>query len=125
MKKSSAVKKHSLVGYKKTISNQELHLVEKTHLISSNSLGSSNFKSFLNEIRKKAKTEREKGSLFERAMRDFLTKSPEYSFESVWLWANWPDLKKYGFPKKDLGIDLVAKEEETGKFWAIQCKCYD
>ena len=38
---------------------------------------------------------------------------------------DWPDLKKYGFPVKDLGIDLVAKEKETGSFWAIQCKCYD
>ncbi len=85
----------------------------------------SNFKTFLNEIRKKAKNEREKGDLFERAIKDFLKQSPEYSFENVWLWANWPDLKKHGFSKKDLGIDLVAKEQETGKFWAIQCKCYD
>ena len=84
-----------------------------------------NFKTFLNEIRRKAKTEREKGTFFERAIRDFLKQSPEYSFESVWLWANWPDLRKYKFSKKDLGIDLVAKEKETGTFWAIQCKCFD
>ena len=86
---------------------------------------STNFKNFLNEIRKKAKNEKEKGTFFERAIRDFLKQSPEYSFESVWLWANWPDLKKYRFSKKDLGIDLVAKEKETGTFWAIQCKCFD
>ena len=24
-----------------------------------------------------------------------------------------------------MGIDLVAKEKETGEFWAVQCKCYD
>ena len=40
----------------------------------------SNFKSFLKEIRKKAKSEREKGDLFERAIRDFLKASPEHSF---------------------------------------------
>ena len=85
----------------------------------------SNFKSFLNEIRKKAKSEREKGDLFERAIRDYLKQSPEHSFEDVWMRKDWPDLKKYGFPVRDLGIDLVAKEKETGKFWAIQCKCYD
>ena len=85
----------------------------------------SNFKSFLKEIRKKAKSEREKGDLFERAIRDFLKASPEHSFEDVWMRKDWPDLKKYGFPVKDLGIDLVAKEKETGRFWAIQCKCYD
>ena len=84
----------------------------------------SNFKSFLNEIRKKAKSEREKGDLFERAIRDFLKQSPEHSFEDVWMRKDWPDLKKYGFPVRDLGIDLVAKEKETGKLWAIQCKCY-
>ena len=83
------------------------------------------FKGFLQSLRKKAKSEREKGDLFERAIRDFLKSSPEYSFENVWLWSDWPHLKKYGFSKKDLGIDLVACEQETGRFWAIQCKCFD
>ena len=86
---------------------------------------SSNFKTFLNEIRKKAKTEREKGAIFERAVRDFLKQSPEYSFENVWLWPNWPDLRKHRLLKKDLGIDLVAREQETGRLWAVQCKCFD
>ena len=85
----------------------------------------SDFKNFLKEIRKRAKSEREKGEIFERAIRDFLKQSPEHSFENVWMRKDWPDLKKYGFPVKDLGIDLIAKEKETGKFWAIQCKCYD
>ena len=83
------------------------------------------FKHFLSEIRNKAKTEREKGYFFERAIREFLQKSPEYSFENVWLWSQWPDLRKHNFPKQDRGIDLVAKERETGTFWAIQCKCFD
>ena len=83
------------------------------------------FKHFLSEIRKRAKTEREKGYFFERAIREFLQKSPEYPFEKVWLWSDWPELSKYNFSKKDLGIDLVAKEQETGTFWAIQCKCFD
>lgn len=26
---------------------------------------------------------------------------------------------------QDVGIDLVAQERDTGKWWAIQCKCYD
>ena len=84
-----------------------------------------NFKKFLNKIRATAKSEREKGALFEKAIRDFLRQSPEHSFENVWMRAEWSDLKKYGFPKKDLGIDLIAKEKETGKYWAIQCKCFD
>ena len=83
------------------------------------------FKNFLKTIREKAKSEREKGALFEGAIRDFLKQSPEYSFENVWLWSSWPDLRKYKFSKKDLGIDLVAREKETGRLWAIQCKCFD
>ena len=82
-------------------------------------------KNFLNLIRNKAKSEREKGELFERAIGDFLRQSPEHDFENVWMRKDWPDLKKYGLPKRDLGIDLIAQEKETGKFWAIQCKCYD
>ena len=85
----------------------------------------SDFRGFLREIRAKAKNEREKGAFFERAVRDFLKQSPEYSFENVWLWPDWPDLRKHGFSKKDLGVDLVAREKETGRFWAVQCKCFD
>ena len=83
--------------------DSQIHLVETPQL---------NFKSFLNEIRKKSKSEREKGDLFERAIRDYLKQSPEHSFEDVWMRKDWPDLKKYGFPARDLGIDLIAKEKE-------------
>ena len=84
-----------------------------------------NFKDFLKEIRQKAKSEREKGAFFERAVRDFLKQSPEHDFENVWMRKDWPGLRKYKFPVKDLGIDLIAKEKETGKYWAIQCKCFN
>ncbi len=124
MKDSSARKQsqnhQSSLKIKKEKQDGLLHLVDTPF-----ETPKSNFKSFLKEIRKKAKSEREKGDLFERAIRDFLKQSPEHSFEGVWMRKDWPDLKKYNFPVKDLGIDLVAKEKETGKFWAIQCKCYN
>ena len=82
------------------------------------------FKTFLQAIRAKATSKRGLGDLFEKAIRDFLKASPEHDFEDVWMWSEWPDLRKYKFTKQDLGIDLVAKENQTGKFWAIQCKCY-
>lgn len=82
------------------------------------------FKEFLTHIRSKATSKRGLGDLFERAIRDYLKASPEHDFEDVWLWSQWPDLKKYQFTRQDLGIDLVAKEQQTGKLWAIQCKCY-
>ena len=82
------------------------------------------FNTFLKHLRTIAKSEREKGELFELAMRDYLRQSPEHNFINVWLWRNWPELGKYGFTKQDSGIDLVAEEKETGKVWAIQCKFY-
>ena len=89
----------------------------------SSSQSKTDIRSFLTLIRKKAKSEREKGELFERAIRDFLRKSPEHDFgENVWMRREWPDLKKYNLPKKDLGIDLIAKEKETGKYWFYQIK---
>ncbi len=124
MKDSSARKQsqnhQSSLKIKKEQQDSLLHLVDTPF-----ETPKSNFKSFLKEIRKKAKSEREKGDLFERAIRDFLKQSPEHSFEGVWMRKDWPGLQKYGFPLKDLGIDLIAKEKETGKFWAIQCKCYN
>ena len=118
-KRSSNHKSNSKTEGKKQ-DEPQIHLVDV-----SIETPQSNFKSFLKEIRQKAKNPREKGDLFERAIKDFLKASPEHSFEDVWMRKDWPDLKKYGFPVRDLGIDLVAKEKETGKFWAIQCKCYD
>lgn len=48
---------------------------------------------------------------------------PEYAnvLDKVWLWEEFPGKESMG--GVDLGIDLVAKTDE-GKFWAIQCKCY-
>ena len=73
------------------------------------------FSAFLDHLRTSAKSEREKGELFELAMRDYLMQSPEHDFINVWLWRNWPQLGKYGFTKQDSGIDLVAEEKGTGK----------
>ena len=78
--------------------------------------------SLLDQIREKAKNNREKGFLFERVVQELLRKAPIYSerFSDVWLWNEWP--KRKG---PDTGIDLVAQEKESGKLWAVQCKCYD
>ena len=81
------------------------------------------FEELLKYINDKAKNKREKGRLFEIAIKNFLKQSPEHNFENVWMWSEWPVLKKYKF-KGDTGIDLVAKEREIGGFCAIQCKCF-
>ncbi|MCB1101701.1 MAG: restriction endonuclease, partial [Kiritimatiellae bacterium] len=81
------------------------------------------FIDILNDIRKKAYSEQDKGYRFERLMRSYLLTDPLYAntLESVWLWSDFPF--RNDFSGKDTGIDLVARTT-AGDFWAIQCKCY-
>jgi len=61
-----------------------------------------------------------KGRVFESFCCWFISRDPDFAEEvtSVWLWEDWPD--RWG---PDCGIDLVVKTK-TGKYWAVQCKCY-
>lgn len=70
-----------------------------------------------------ARTQRGKGTSFERLVRQFLLTDPRYAerFDEVWMWADWPGRG----PRPDRGIDLVARERETGSLCAVQCKFYD
>ena len=64
---------------------------------------------------------REKGDRLERFAKRFFQTAMPYAdlFDQVWLWSEWPD--RWG---SDIGIDLVAREAGTGRYWAIQCKFY-
>ena len=79
----------------------------------------------LDSFRRIAKSEREKGDLFERLVVAFLKADPLFKdrFEDVWIWKEWPDLHTNGFDQRDTGIDLVAGEREGG-YCAIQCKFF-
>src|SRR5699024_11083327 len=44
-------------------------------------------------------------------------------FSDVWLLNEVP--AEYAIPKKDTGVDLVARNESTGELTAIQTKFYD
>lgn len=76
----------------------------------------------LDELTEATRTNRDKGTLFERLIANYLMTDPQYAdvLSDVWLWSEWPD--RTG---ADVGIDLVAKERSTGDYWAIQCKFYD
>lgn len=76
----------------------------------------------LDELAQSATDNRDKGDKFERLIRAYLTIDPLYAarYSEVWLWQDWPDRKG----KSDTGIDLVAKERDTGNLVAIQCKFY-
>lgn len=80
------------------------------------------FKDVIDKFRKTSFTEKEKGTRFERLMKQWLLTDPRYNtLKYVWLWDEFPGRKDFG--GSDIGIDLVAKSEE-GEYWAIQCKCY-
>jgi len=75
-------------------------------------------------FRKNAKTEREKGTYFEELIVTYFKNEASYRdlYSDVWTYAEWAALQ--GLPKKDTGIDLVAKTYGTDEFHAIQCKFY-
>jgi predicted helicase len=80
--------------------------------------------SILNEFRTVAHSEREKGTYFERLIKDYLTVEPAYAdlYEKVWMYSDWA--REQGQDARDTGIDLVARTFD-GEYHAIQCKLYD
>lgn len=76
----------------------------------------------LDEYRTRAKSEREKGTLFEELTRQFLLHDARFAhqFKEIYLWSEWPE-RRTG----DTGIDLVAipVDQNAGPV-AIQCKFY-
>ena len=55
-------------------------------------------------------------------MKRYLLTDPTYKarFSDVWLWNEWPSAKGH-----DVGIDIVAKEADSDRYVAIQCKFYE
>lgn len=91
------------------------------------SLELKNYKSFvalINEIDTKKHTQRDRGTLFELLIAAYLEKEPMYArlFDNVWKLSEVPE--EYNVPKKDTGVDLVARKRDTGELVAVQCKFY-
>lgn len=82
------------------------------------------FDLLLDKYRSLADTERDKGTYFEKIVKDFfLNDGLQVSqYKDVWLWNEWPDRPAH-FTNKDNGIDLVA-ERHDGGWTAIQAKFY-
>ena len=78
----------------------------------------------LAQYRAAAKTEREKGTYFERLALAFLKHDPGMvqEYEDAWTFTDWA--KAHRLDGKDIGIDLVAKIRGEDSFCAIQCKFY-
>lgn len=82
------------------------------------------FDNLVHQINELAETQRDRGTYFEYLARAYFQNEPTYKneFKNVWMLANVPE--KYGIPKVDLGVDLVA-EKYTGELVAIQAKFYN
>ena len=97
-------------------------LSDDTARASSNVSSKSALDALLDEYRARAKSEREKGTLFEELTRQFLLHDARFAhqFKEIYLWSEWPE-RRTG----DTGIDLVAipVDENAGPV-AIQCKFY-
>ena len=77
------------------------------------------FEAVLSRLRERNTDMHGRGRAFERLMRNALARNPDIlgqRFRQVWLWSEWPERDG-----PDMGIDLVA-EEEDGGVCAIQCK---
>ncbi|GER07831.1 DNA damage-inducible protein [Iodidimonas muriae] len=99
-----------------TSSNQESEATNPTPT----SLGA-----LLDSYRAAARTEREKGTYFERLAIAYLTHDPVQveQYEDVKPYSSWAD--EHGWDRRDTGIDLVAKLRDEDGYAAIQCKFYD
>ena len=99
------------------------------------------FHKVLEDIRKTARTEREKGEAFEQIVKDYLQHEPCYKDlfgGKVYLWDEWRKKQMranpvaeqtalgYNDPGADAGIDLVAEQNvaENPEIYAIQAKFY-
>ncbi|PYH23604.1 hypothetical protein US8_01583 [Bacillus altitudinis] len=85
---------------------------------------SKSFISFVKEMDGEYQTQRDRGTLFELLSKTYFENEPMYKrlFDKVWMLNEVPE--NYGIPKTDTGVDLVARERDTGDLVAIQCKYY-
>ncbi len=81
--------------------------------------------SLLQSYRDAARSERDKGTYFERFSVAYLTHDPVQleQYEGVQTFKDWAAAN--GWDGRDTGIDLVAKLRDEDGFVAIQCKFYD
>lgn len=77
----------------------------------------------LESLEKASESKREKGSKFEKLMKNWFLTTKLYAdnIKNIWLWNEFPYRNQFG--GSDSGIDLVIYNEED-EFVAIQCKFY-
>ena len=83
-------------------------------------LSGSGFRGVVSRIDEVSENTQEKGDLFEKVVQAFVRQDKARSerFSHVWRWSEWPGRNN----RPDTGIDLVARERDTGNLVAVQCK---
>lgn len=78
----------------------------------------------LAQFRDSSRTEREKGTYFERLAVAFLKNDSgmQQEYEDAWLFSDWA--RAHRLSATDIGIDAVAKIRGEDGFCAVQCKFY-
>ena len=86
-------------------------------------MSTNTFRDVLDDLTDDAPSNVDKGRTFEQIVRAFLEndKAQSQRFDGVWPWIDWPGRQN----RPDTGVDIVARERESGDLIAIQCKCYD
>ena len=81
--------------------------------------GPTSFRRVVEQIDGRARTNKDKGDLFEYLVKGFLDTDADCRkrFKHVWLWNDWPGNNGH----RDTGVDIVA-EDFHGRTFAIQCK---
>lgn len=82
------------------------------------------FNELIAQINNNLGNQRDRGTAFEKMVLAYLKNEPTYhnKFSNVWMLKDVPE--KYGIPKKDTGVDLVAEDRITGELTAVQAKFY-
>jgi len=78
----------------------------------------------LTQYRSASRSEREKGTYFERLAVAFIKNDAgmQQEYEDCWLFSDWAKVNKVD--GRDIGIDAVAKIRGEDSYCAIQCKFY-
>ena len=78
----------------------------------------------LAQYRAASKSEREKGTYFERLAVAFIKNDTgmQQEYEDCWLFGDWAKANR--LDGRDIGIDAVAKIRGEDSYCAIQCKFY-
>ncbi|MCF1613614.1 DEAD/DEAH box helicase family protein [Tetragenococcus koreensis] len=83
-----------------------------------------NFREIIKQIDDNVENQRDRGTAFEEVVVSYLKNEPTYQnkYSDVWMLDEVPE--EYHVSKQDTGVDIVARDKETGKLTAVQAKFY-